>query len=216
MSNERRFIGCGPSQIEVRKVADRPTTLSGYAAVFYRADDPGTEYELWDGAVERIMPGAFDAAVAGDDVRALFNHDPNHLLGRTKSGTLRLSVDSVGLRYDVDLPDTQAGRDTATSAERSDLSGSSFGFAIRSGGARWRREGNIEVRELLGLQLFDVSPVTYPAYKATSVAVRSEDVGAIREEWQAEQAEAEAATVIERAYEVEIVEALARLQGVPS
>jgi HK97 family phage prohead protease len=211
MTTERRFIGSGPAGIEVRQDGDRPRTLSGYAALFYRADDPGTEYELWDGAVERILPGAFDAAVSGDDVRALFNHDPNHLLGRTTSGTLRLSVDKVGLRYEVDLPDTQSGRDTATSAGRGDLTGSSFGFSLRSDGARWTRDKGKDVRELRSLALFDVSPVTYPAYKSTTVAVRSDDLGGIREELAAEKAEAEAEAVMARTEEISILEAVARL-----
>lgn len=211
MTTERRFIGSGPAGIEVRQDGDRPRTLSGYAALFYRSEDPGTEYELWDGAVERIMPGAFDAAVAGDDVRALFNHDPNHLLGRTTSGTLRLSVDNTGLRYDVDLPDTQTGRDIAESARRGDLSGSSFGFSIRSDGARWGRDKGKDVRELRNLSLFDVSPVTYPAYKSTTVAVRADDVAGIKAELAAEKAAAEAAAVLARADAVSVEQSLERL-----
>lgn len=211
MGNERRFVGSEASGIEVRKVADLPATLSGYAAVFYRADDPGTEYGLWAGAVERIMPGAFDKAIEGDDVRALFNHDSNYLLGRTTSGTLRLSVDKIGLRYDIDLPDTQVGRDTATSADRGDISGSSFAFAIRESGAEWRRENGIEIRELRELELFDVSPVTFPAYKSTTVAVRSEDVESIKEELAAEHEKREAENVIFRAQEIDVKESLSRL-----
>lgn len=216
MSTERRFVGSEASGIEVRKVADRPATLSGYAAVFYRADDQGTEYGLWSGAVERIMPGAFYKAIEGDDVRALFNHDPNHVLGRTTSGTLRLSVDKIGLRYDVDLPDTQVGRDTATSAERGDISGSSFAFSIRDGGAEWRRENGIEIRELRSLELFDVSPVTFPAYKSTTVAVRSDDVDAIKEELLAEQGKREAESVLLRAQEIDVEQSLLRLDSLYS
>lgn len=187
MTSERRFIERGTSRLKLEQRDDGTRVLVGYAAVFYRADDPGTEYELWGEAVERIMPGAFDAALAeGDDVRALFNHDSNHLLGRRSSGTLRLTVDAVGLRFEIDLPNTQSGRDTAVSAERGDLTGCSFAFTLREGGSEWRKEGDREVREIRATRLYDVGPVTYPAYKATSVSVRSEDVDGIRREWEQE------------------------------
>ena len=84
----------------------------GYAAVYYDGT-PGTEYKLWDGFIERIAPGAFDRALKEDDVRCFFNHDPNWVLGSTgaEPPTLQLSSDIVGLRYQVQPPPTQAGRD---------------------------------------------------------------------------------------------------------
>ena len=95
-----------PVTVETRE--DGTTTISGYAAVYHRSEDAGTQYQLMDSYYERIKPGAFDRALAEkQDVRALFNHDANHVLGRTTSGTCRLSCDSVGLRYEVDLPNTQ-------------------------------------------------------------------------------------------------------------
>ncbi len=177
---------------------DAPPVIVGYAAVFYRADDPGTEYRLYEDAYERIMPGAFDAAIRdGDVVRGLTNHDDSWLLGRSDQGTVRLSVDRVGLRYEIDPPDTQAGRDTVVLLERGDLDGSSFGFRIY-GGKRGRtawieeaRDGRqISIREIHEVELVDVGPVTFPAYLATSAGVRSDETAAEAradyERWRAE------------------------------
>ena len=144
--------------------------IVGYAAVFHRADDPGTEFELWADLVEWIEPGAF-SRVGEDDVRGLFNHDPRLLLGRAKAGTLRLSVDTIGLRYEIDPPDTQAGKDTLESIRRGDVDGSSFAFLPRA--VRYQRlDDKREARVLTDVEVFDVGPVTYPAYQATTSGVR--------------------------------------------
>jgi uncharacterized protein len=170
--------------VEVRAAEDGKRTLSGYAAVFYRADDPGTEFTLYEGRVEkfveRVMPGAFDAALKEDDVRALVNHNVEMILGRTKAGTLALSVDAKGLRYECEIPDTQAGRDLAESVKRGDITGSSFAFQLRNGGATYREGGGLYVREITDVKLYDVGPVTYPAYDSSEASVRS------REQWEAE------------------------------
>lgn len=171
---ERRITNAGPKcMIEER--ADGGKRAVGYAAVYFRQGDPGTQYQLSEKIVERIMPGAFAGVMANnDDVRALFNHEPDHILGRLSAGTLKLSADEVGLRYEIDLPDTQLGRDIATSITRGDLTGSSFGFKMAPGGARWDQDGALDVRNLEKVgRLFDVGPVTYPAYEATSAALRS-------------------------------------------
>jgi len=161
--------------LQVRQV-DGLTTVEGYAAVFYRQDDPGTEYELWDGSFERIKPTAFDRALAEqDDIRALFNHDPSVLLGRTRSNTLELWVDDTGLGYrtkiDHDDPDHQR---VIAKLRRGDLTGSSFAFTIDEGGMDVERKGKIKIRHLTSLHLYDVGPVTYPAYKGTQASVRSD------------------------------------------
>tara|TARA_R100001594_G_scaffold138356_1_gene181965 strand:- start:684 stop:1295 length:612 start_codon:yes stop_codon:yes gene_type:complete len=161
-------------RVEIRREENQPATISGYAAVFYRADQPGTEFRLADDYVERIQPGAFDNALKNaDDARALFNHDSNQVLGRVSSGTLRLNVDEVGLRYQIDLPDTQLGRDVATIIERGDVSGSSFAFSVNDKGSEVTRDGEQMVRTITDVSLFDVGPVTYPAYQATSTAKRN-------------------------------------------
>lgn len=165
---ERRGL---TDSVEFREGANGGGTISGYAALFNQETVIGGVY----GFREQIAPGAFDDAVGRDDVRALFNHDPNFLLGRTKSGTLRLKVDKKGLRYDVDLPDTAQARDIRELILRGDVSGSSFGFVVH--GEEWDetplKVGKLPLRTLTKLELFDVSPVTYPAYPQTSVSARS-------------------------------------------
>lgn len=172
---ERRFLPA--AQIETRMESEGDggelRSLVGYGAVFFRADDPSTEFELVPGRVwERIMPGAFDEAIAHMDVRCLFNHDPSLLLGRTGAETLRLSTDAKGLLYRCRLPDTTAGRDVRESVQRRDLFGSSLGMVVT---ARTIIEDEDRlIRQIDKVDLYDVGPVTYPAY-GTDVALRSVD-----------------------------------------
>ena len=105
-------------------------TIEGHAAVF-----DSLSVELW-GFFEEIAPGAFaDSIEAGDDVRALFNHDPNYVLGRSRNGTLRLAEDEVGLRVEFEPPDTQQARDVVTLIERGDVNQMSFALrcSMRNG-----------------------------------------------------------------------------------
>lgn len=179
-------------RVELRADGDAKI-ITGYAAVFYRADDPGTQYPLWAGAVERVMPGAFDEALKSDDVRALFNHDENMLLGRNRSGTLALSIDDVGLRYDVTLdPEDDDHMRVYRKLQRGDVDGSSFGFMIRGrDGQSWTMETRdgveIEVRELRNVQLFDVGPVVFPAYPSSTSGTRNDayaEARSARQSWQ--------------------------------
>jgi HK97 family phage prohead protease len=151
-----------------------PLRIEGYAATFNNtAQLPGFR--------EEIKPGAFTRAInEKQDVVCLFNHDSNLVLGRTTSGTLRLSSDARGLHYVCDLPNTQAGRDTHESIKRGDINGCSFAFTVPADGQRWSeaQEGDGDYfikRELVDLDIHDVSPVTYPAYGGTSVYARSTD-----------------------------------------
>lgn len=143
--------------------------IEGYAAVFDKPAEIGWFTEV-------VKPSAFNQTLKMKaDVRALFNHDKNYVLGRTKSGTLSLSVDKVGLRFKVVLPETQIAQDLYVSIERGDISQCSFGFqAVQD---KWTYEtdedGNEKaLRELIEVKLFDVSPVTFPAYDQTSVTAR--------------------------------------------
>tara|TARA_R100000152_G_C6762175_1_gene186389 strand:- start:376 stop:993 length:618 start_codon:yes stop_codon:yes gene_type:complete len=180
-----------PVTVETRE--DGTTTISGYAAVYHRAEDAGTQYQLMDSYYERIKPGAFDRALAEkQDVRALFNHDANHVLGRTTSGTCRLSCDSVGLRYEVDLPNTQVARDLAESVSRGDVSGSSFAFSVDKDGQQIERaKDGMTYRNIVDADLFDVSVVTYPAYESATSGIRSaenvQEATEALEVWQREQ-----------------------------
>lgn len=160
---ERRFVSLG---LEVRSDERGKKKMKGYAAKFNSLSvDLG-------GFREIIAPGAFDRAIReSHDVRALVDHDPSKILGRTKAGTLGLSVDDEGLLAEVEMPDTQVARDLSVSIERGDVSGMSFGFFVVSD--EWRQDEKQPTRIVRDLELFDVSAVTYPAYPATEVSVRA-------------------------------------------
>jgi uncharacterized protein len=167
----RRFTAAknaGP--IFLHKRSAGAATIEGYGAVFYNSNDPGTEYIIGPGVVECINPTAFDAALKDcrDDARGLFNHEPSQLLGRVGSGTMRLSVDSKGLRYAIDVPNTQLGRDLLELIDRGDLYGSSFSFTIDA--VRWRHEDDRDVRLIDAVTLYDTGPVTFPAYESTTTS----------------------------------------------
>lgn len=141
--------------IEVRA---RGRKLTGYAALF------GVEAKLGP-IVETIAPGAFREVLAAKrDIVALQDHDAHKLLGRTASATLGLSEDAKGLAFDLDLPDTQAGRDVLALAERGDVGGMSFGFRPRANGESWSGER----RTLTNIDLVEISVVSaFPAYPET-------------------------------------------------
>jgi uncharacterized protein len=164
-NRERRSI---THKIELRRAADGSRTIVGYASVFAPAQS-----EDLGGFREQIDRHAFDAHLATNpDVRCLWNHDPNHVLGRTTAGTLKLSTDSKGLRYECKLPDTQAAQDLATSMERGDIDQSSFGFTCSQDNWQQTPEGEA-LRTVLAAQLFDVSPVTFPAYTDATAGIRA-------------------------------------------
>lgn len=175
--------------VELRDAGDGLKSIVGYAAVFYRADDPGTEFTLWPGATERIMPGAFDS-FRTDDVRALFNHEKSQVLGRQKAGTLRLEVDQHGLRYEITPNDSRIYRDVVGMLERGDVDGSSFQFFVKDD--EWRSLDNgDEVRELRSVQLLDVGPVTFPAYEASNSEAASAEARDAYESYRERQRERE-------------------------
>lgn len=180
---ERRFTPAAASRLYLPERRDgEPATIQGYGAVFFREGDAGTEYQLWRDAYERIGRNAFDRAIAEDDVRSLFNHDSNFVLGRTVADppTLALSVDDVGLKYSVTPPDTQLVRDAVLEPiRRGDVSGSSFMFWPKR--ITWIEEDRdgrmVEIRQIDEVQLLEVGPVTFPAYPATTTGVRAADDG---------------------------------------
>jgi uncharacterized protein len=189
MNIERRYTS-GPNRAGIETRADGKPMIVGYASVFYREDDPGTEYRLWSDVFERVKPAAFDRAVKEDDVRGLFNHDPSQILGRNGAGTLRLSVDKVGLRYEIDPPDTAQAAAVVEAIRRGDVTGSSFGFMPDVTTYREeRRDGKlVTIVERESVRLFDVSPVTFPAYTAATTGLRAADLGDTRaevERWRA-------------------------------
>ncbi len=164
---ERRAISA-----EFRVGGDDGRRIEGLAAIF------NSRIELWPGRLEEIAPGAFTRTLKdGADVRALFNHDSNLVLGRTKSGTLTLSEgewkDKSGLVFGIDIPDTTCGNDLMESLKRGDISQSSFAFEIVAGGEQIETLKNgDQLRTITEVKLYDVSPVTFPAYQDTEAVAR--------------------------------------------
>lgn len=153
--------------IEVRAQGDdKGRTLTGYAALFdVASQDLG-------GFTEIIRAGAFTKTLAEADIRALKNHNPDYVLGRTKSGTLRLEEDEKGLRVEIDVPEAQWALDLVASIERGDIDQMSFAFrAVKD---RWtHNDDEPDLRELIEVKLFEVSPVTWPAYTETEISARA-------------------------------------------
>lgn len=161
---ERRIAG----SVEIRVEGDSgPSKLVGYAALFNKPT------ELFPGLVERIAPGAFTRTLAENaDVRALVDHDPSKIIGRTKAGTLALQENRKGLKVAIDAADTTAGQDILKSVARGDVDQMSFGFRVVKESWEDLKDGSV-VRTLEDVDLFDVSAVTFPAYADTTIATRS-------------------------------------------
>lgn len=165
-TRRQEFARAVGGQIERRTIVtelrasegDGARYITGHGAVFNQ------EAEIWDGIFEVVRPGAFLNTIQNEDVRALKNHDPNYILGRNRAGTLQLSEDEIGLAYRILLdPNVSYANDLYSSLSRGDISQSSYAFLPTS--EKWSlREDGSELRELLAVQLFDVSPVTYPAF----------------------------------------------------
>jgi len=177
--------------LELRMDGDKPTVV-GYGAVF------NSESNDLGGFREYIAPGAFDGRLE-DDVRFLVNHDANLILARTTNGTLRLSVDEKGLRYEADMPNTSTARDLMELLKNGTISQSSFAFTVEEDS--WEVKDGMNIRTIDKVsQLYDVSSVTYPAYNSasSSVALRS------MKEWQ----EKEEAKKLEESLEAEKLEGI--------
>ncbi len=156
---------------EVR-VDEDSRTLSGYAAVFEKLS-----VDLW-GFKEKIRAGAFAQSIADDIVKALWNHNTDHPLGSTKNDTLRLEERGKGLWFELDLDDTTWGQDAHKAIRRGDVDAMSFGFRTRKD--EWdKSDEKNPIRTLVDVQLLEVSPVSFPAYPATSVQARAmaDDIG---------------------------------------
>lgn len=165
---ERRLT---PTTFEVRSGEDGRRTLVGYAAVF---DQLSVPLPGWNGPFqERLARGAFRNVLEGD-TRALWNHDANFVLGRTRSGTLRLEEDAYGLRVEISPPENVLTQAFLESIARGDVTQMSFAFSVEKDGQTWDRAAEPHVRTIHTVSaLADVSPVTYPAYPQTEVLLRA-------------------------------------------
>jgi hypothetical protein len=173
MERELRVLKVSELRVKFGKDDNKPM-ITGYAAVFDKLSDDLGYFR------EKIAPGAFKDAIKTSDARALFNHDPNYVLGRQSNETLRLTEDKKGLYMEVDPPDTQIIRDLVLAPiERGDIREQSFAFIVESD--KWEglddKKKEDPIRTILKVsELFDVSPVTYPAYPDTDVGIRSLDL----------------------------------------
>lgn len=161
--NEKKIeTRCLPTS-EVRIDDTASPKIIGYAAKFDTWADIGGWFR------ESVKKGAFAKTIKENDIRALWNHNADYVLGRNKAGTLRLSEDSKGLEYEIKPPKTSWANDLMESMRRNDVTQSSFGFTVN------KQDINYETDErvLLDVTLFDISPVTYPAYPTTTADVRA-------------------------------------------
>lgn len=209
---QRRFVPFTFSRAEGEDA--NPLQIRGHGSVFnVLSEDLG-------GFREIIHPGAFDRALGKSDIRCLFNHDANMILGRNTSGTLKVGTDQTGLTYDCDMADVTYARDLKVSIARGDVSQSSFAFSVDwddETERKWKmertEEGDWVLHHYEVEELYDVSPVTYPAYKAAGVrslglhpALRALDLA--KEKFEARQKKEE--NEEKKADEMQKAEALAR------
>jgi HK97 family phage prohead protease len=163
---DKRFLEIELRAAEPENAESR--TVIGHAAVFNTWAQIGWWFR------ERIMPGAFTAALTRSDIRALLNHDPNFLLARTTSGTLKVTEDDKGLAIEFDLP--QSRQDVFESIKRKDLTQMSFAFTIKTEQWEYNTSDDMDERTIIEFdEIFDVSLVTYPAYEDTDVDLRSHE-----------------------------------------
>lgn len=200
MDMERRVVPADVSGIEIRASDGGKFGIRGMGAVI------GSLSENLGGFREINAEGAFDEAIRVSDIRGLFNHDPNYVLGRM-GRTMTVSTDARGMHYDIpELPAARA--DVREAIERRDVEGSSYSFTLRDGGDQWDEEDGVLIRTILpgGVsRIYDLGPVTFPAFRSTSVAKRCLDM--VREsvsepEWQA--------IVEHRRREMDLIEAALR------
>ncbi|MFP7447127.1 HK97 family phage prohead protease [Bacillus infantis] len=159
------------STIEIRETEDGQRTITGYAVKW---EMKSHKMGYWTRFREQFKKGAFTESLNKEDQRALWSHDTSKVLGRTKNGTLRLYEDDIGLRFELDLPNTTLGNDAYETIKRGDVDGVSFGFSMRK--QEWDESDpdNI-VRTISQADLFEISPVGFPAYPDSQVSARSED-----------------------------------------
>ena len=164
---ENKEIRMLPLQ-ELRVVDDANTEIVGHASVF----------NSWSETLGGLFPfkeivrkGAFVETIIKDDIRALFNHDPNYVLGRNIAGTLELEEDEIGLKVRILPPNTTFAKDLVENIRRGDITQMSIGFVVIED--TWGTKDGIDIREIKKVKLFDVSPVTFPAYTETDVGVRA-------------------------------------------
>ncbi|MFJ7831793.1 HK97 family phage prohead protease [Peribacillus sp. NPDC097284] len=167
--NEKRELP--QSTIEIREDGEGQRTITGYAVKWEMKSHPMGWFQRFQ---EQFKKGAFAESLTKEDQRALWSHDTSQVLGRTKNGTLRLYEDDIGLRFELDLPNTTLGNDAYETIKRGDVDGVSFGFRMRK--EEWDESDPDNVtRTVTQADLFEISPVGFPAYPDSQVSARSDD-----------------------------------------
>lgn len=159
------------STIEIREAEDGQRSITGYAVKWEMKSHTMGFFSRFK---EQFKKGAFTESLNKEDQRALWSHDTSKVLGRTKNGTLRLYEDDIGLRFELDLPNTTLGNDAYETIKRGDVDGVSFGFRMRKQEWDEADPDNI-IRTISQADLFEISPVGFPAYPDSQVSARSED-----------------------------------------
>ena len=147
--------------------AEHSRLIEGYAALF------DSDSRDMFGVIETVRSTAFNKTLGEFDQRSLLDHDTQKILGRVSAGTLRLETDERGLKFSVDVPETSYGNDLLVSSRRGDIKEMSFGFDTILDKWEFSEDGRQARRELIEVRLFEVSPVSFPAYEGTSFKVRS-------------------------------------------
>ncbi|KEI09300.1 hypothetical protein Z957_05200 [Clostridium sp. K25] len=166
---ERRILPCN---IEFRSLENGEEILEGYVVQFNKRSEVMQDY--WgDKFVEKVSPGAFTRALKENTIKALWNHQTSQVLGSTKSGTLTLFEDTVGLRFELKPSNTTWGNDAKECIRRGDVDGVSFGFDIYQDGDmwEWKEEEKLYIRTLLNINLLEISPTPFPAYSDSEVGL---------------------------------------------
>lgn len=156
-------------QFELREAEGEAPKLVGYASVFNQ------ETVIWGIWREKVAPGAFKSTIQKDDIRALWNHNTDLVLGRNRAKTLSLAEDDHGLQIEITPPDTQAGRDSVTSIKRGDVSQMSIAFeTVRQEWYYPEDDKELPLRTVTEAKLYEISPVIFPAFETTEISARSE------------------------------------------
>jgi HK97 family phage prohead protease len=153
-------------ELETRKTHDGKKIIGGYAAKFeVLSEDLG-------GFREKIRRGAFSKSLGERGVLAFWNHNSDIVLGNTLNNTMKVWEDEIGLRFELEMPDTNSGEDAYKTIDRGDAKGVSFGF--RTEIDEWDESNrNDIIRTLIEVKLYEVSPTSMPAYPQTNVSARS-------------------------------------------
>jgi HK97 family phage prohead protease len=155
------------SGLEIRKAADGKETLSGYAVKWDQLSKP-----IRGMFREKVASGAFTNSLKENNIRGLWNHNSDFVLGSTGAGTMRCQEDKSGLAFEIDLGNQSFARDAAITISRGDVVNMSFGFNVKKQSWNESDSQNV-VRTLEEVDLQEISPCTFPAYPQSSVAIRS-------------------------------------------